>query len=201
LKALVMLCVLAGTAHANVVIVDPDPPDPPLEPPAHEQLLGWRIGGGMLPVRGIELQMMSLGLAVEHRVHGRWRIAGEYEYVWLGVRDTETRGDTVADGSGHRANVLLRATLLQSRRIGGMLQFYADAELGGGMMLASEPMTGTIAMPQAFVGVRLGYTFIKLKADTRASPVWEPEIVLRAIATKRDEPLGYFFAIGINWGD
>jgi hypothetical protein len=196
LKTLVVLCLLCGVAGAQTFIVEPDrPPDPP----SHTTLFGWRIGGGKLPVDGIELDMMSLGLMVEHRVYGNWRIAGEYEYVWLGVR--EDKMDPIVDGNGHRAAVSVRRTLIESPRLFETLRFYIDAELGGGMLLANESTIGTISQPFGMVGLRLGYTFIKLNRQTRASPVWEPEFVLRAIATKRDEPLGYFFGIGINWGD
>jgi hypothetical protein len=198
LKTLVLLCLLCGVARAEIYIVDPDRPPP--EPPTHTRLFGFRIGGGILPVRDTTLDTLSLALMVEHRAHGKWRIAGEYEYAWLGVRDDEMDG--LVDGNGHRASLSIRRAMLESRRlIQGTLRFYADLELGGGFMLATEPTTGTLAVPHGFAGVRLGYRFIKLHRETRASPVWEPELVVRAIATRHDAPLGLFAGVGINWGD
>lgn len=189
-----MLC---GAAHAQTVVDEPE-----RDPPTHTTLFGWRIGGGRLPIDGVELDTMSLGLMVEHRVYGNWRIAGEYDYVWLGVHDDAMMPKPLVDGSGHRATVSVRRALMESPRLfANTLRFYIDAELGGGMMLASEPTTGTLSVPFAMAGLRLGYTFIKLHRETRASPVWEPEVVVRAIATGRDAPMGYFFGIGVNWGD
>jgi hypothetical protein len=67
-------------------------------------------------------------------------------------------------------------------------------------MLANESMHGTLAMPHAFVGVRVGYSVFKLSRHTRASSVWEPEVIFRAIATRREAP-GYFLGLGLAWGD
>jgi hypothetical protein len=196
LRSLVIVCALASTAGAN-----PDPDEQiPDEPPTHQRLFGFRLGGGMQPYDGRELTTMSVALAVEHRVYGKWRVAGEYEYLWIGEHDTEPENSKVTDGNGHRTNLLIRRALMETGKIGGHIRFYADVELGGGFLLASEPMAGTIAKPHAFAGVRLGYSFIKLKADTRASAVWEPEVLFRVIAMPNQQA-GYFFGIGMSWGD
>jgi hypothetical protein len=171
LKALALVCALAGIAHAeSIEIVEPPVAyNPPPAPPTHTTLFGWRFGGGTVPVRGVDLQSIGLGLNVEHRVHGAWRIVGEYEYLWLGIRDPGSERESVPDGGGHRATLAVRRTLARSRRLAdNVLSFYADAEAGGGFMLASEPMHGTLAMPHAFVGLRVGYSFYKLSRYTRA---------------------------------
>lgn len=196
MKALVLVCALAGTAGANTYMASPEP-----EEQTHDRLFGFRVAGGEQVFDDRELTMMSLALAVEHRVTGDLRIVGEYEHVWLGVRDTEEEQAQVTDGSGHRASLVARYPLFRTRRLlDGLVRFYADVEVGGGFMLASEPMTGTITAPHGLVGVRLGYDFIKLRKDTRASAVWEPEVLVRAIATPH-EPIGYLIGVGMAWGN
>lgn len=195
-KALAILCLLSAAASANTIAEDDE--DEPEDPPTHDRLLGFRIGGGVMPYKGQDLTTASLALAVEQRVYGHWRIAGEYEYLWIGTAEDE--GVDRADGNGHRASLVIRRALASSRKLAGFLRFYADLELGGGLVLATEPMTGTIAQPQAFVGLRVGYDFIELRRGTRASRVWEPELLVRAIAMP-DQEVGYLFAIGMSWGD
>lgn len=206
MKALLIACAVAGgqgSASAEIYIVqppEPEEPEPIDPPPTHDTLFGFRIGGGVQPYDGRDLQVMSLALAVEHRVHGSWRIAGEYEYVWLGVRDTEAEGQHITDGSGHRTNLVIRRALMESRHLADKLRLYVDLEVGGGLMLATEPMAGTIVLPHALVGLRFGYDFIKMRSNTRASAVWEPELLARAIATP-GHSVGWVLGVGMAWGD
>lgn len=195
------------------IVVDPDPPrEPPIcilpyYPPTRRDtrddvtsLLGFHIGFGQLPIGSARLQTTALGLSVEHRLHGRWRVLGAYEYVWLGTRDSEPDKVLVMDGTAHRVQLGLRRTLVASKpKLGGTTRFYADVELGGGVLLGSEPMTGTIVQPLGFAGVRLGYTFMNMHPGSRASIAWEPEILIRGFAV--DEGYGGLLAVGMTWGD
>jgi hypothetical protein len=95
---------------------------------------------------------------------------------------------------------VIRRALMASRHLRDKLRLYVDLEIGGGLMLATEPVAGTIALPHALIGLRLGYDFIKMRSDTRASSVWEPELLARAIATP-GQSVGWVFGVGMAWGD
>ncbi|HEU0030513.1 MAG TPA: hypothetical protein VFQ53_07770 [Kofleriaceae bacterium] len=163
-------------------------------------LLGFHIAYGRLPIAGERLQSTALGLSIEHRVAGRWRLVGEYEFTWLGIRDTEADDQMPIDGTAHHVQLGLRHQLLRSRqRMDGTLGFYADVEAGGGILLGSEPSVGTVAQPHAYAGLRLGYTFMNMRPSTRASIAWEPEVLLRA--NRVEDGYGFTAAIGMTWGD
>lgn len=189
MKSLVIVCLLSSVASAEI-FAD--------EPPIYDRMLGMRIGFGEQSFDDRDLTVMSLGLTVEHRVVNQLRISGEYEYVFLG-RDTEEKQQT-NDGSGHRASLILRHHFVRTRTFDKALRFYLDLEVGAGFFLGSEEMIGTIARPHALAGVRLGYDFIRLREETRASKVWEPEVVVRAIAVP-GERLGFFLGVGMGFGD
>lgn len=193
--------------HWRCGLVPDWPPTP--APAAPASMLGFHIGGGKLPILGQELQTTALGISVEHEVWGSLRVFGEYEWLFLGKRDTERKNQDVMDGSGQRAHVGLRRTITASRAIGGFLRFYVDGEAGGGLMLADgsalaspgalmQSAPSAIVRPYGFAGIRFGYDFIQLKHDTRGSRVWEPEIMLRAI--KVEDGVGFTAAVGMTWG-
>lgn len=195
MKALAIVCLSSATGSANTFVVEPDPPR------EHAQLFGFRFGGGVQPIDGRDLSMMSLALEVEHRLTGELRLVGEYEYVWLGVDDTESENQNVHDGSGHRASLIARYPLFRSRRVlDEHVRFYVDVEAGGGFLLGAEPMSGTISVPHALLGIRVGYDIFKLREDTRASKVWEPEVLVRVIGTPNNQ-VGFLVGVGMAWGD
>jgi len=198
-KALVLAiaCGVPGIARAEMLIPD-DPLPPPAEPATHDSSLGFRFGGGIITARDTELSFAGLSLDVEHRVYGGWRITGEYEYVFLGRSDDSDV--MLASGNGHLLQLALRHRIVESRWLADRkVRFYIDGEAGGGMMLGSDTELGTVVLPHALVGVRAGYQIFKLRPDTRASAVWEPEVLFRALATREDE-VTWMIGLGLNWG-
>ncbi len=189
MKALALLLVLASPASADV-----------FEARTHDSLFGFRIGGGEQAFDDRDLTMTSVALAFEQRVLGDLRIAAEYEYVWLGVQDTEDDKDKPSDGMAHRASLVARHHLYRSKLFANdMFRLYVDFELGASFLLGSEPMTGRIAVPQAIAGFRLGYDFIRFRKETRASKVWEPEVLFRVVGTPHEQA-GFMAGFGMSWG-
>jgi hypothetical protein len=173
---------------------------PPVPPPsAPDQLFGLRVSLGRLPVADRALSTSGIGLAFEHRLRGRWRVLAEYEYLWVGERDDERPRQDVIDGSGHRAQLGLRVMLADRWTLGSTLRLYVDLEAGGGIIYASEPMTGALVGPIAFVGVRAGYDFVFDSARSGSSRVLEPELLVRA--TRSEDGTGVLFGVGFGWGD
>ncbi len=202
--AVVAVTLSGGRARAEMIAL-PDPPtsaSDDTDDDAMPSMLGFRFGGGTAELPHGPVFEMGLGIGVEHHLFGRWRLGGEYEYLFLSDDTELMAGNERAQtsvGRGHRAHVLLRRRMLESRWIQGRIRFFADAELGGGMLLASVP-SETIVAPHAFVGVRAGYDISSL-GDSRGSRIWESEILVRAIANRRDGTVGWMFGIGMNWGD
>ena len=193
MKALALLLALAGPASADVF-------QRGQEARTHDSLFGFRIGGGEQAIDDLDLTMTSVALAYEQRVLGALRIVAEYEYVLLGVQDTEDDKDKASDGMAHRASLVARHHLYRSKLFfDETFRLYVDFELGAAFLLGSEPMAGRIAVPQGIAGFRLGYDFIKFRKETRASKVWEPEWLFRVVATPY-EKVGFFAAFGLSWG-
>jgi len=188
-----VLGMLGRDAGADSYLAEPD------APATHDRLLAFRIGGGRQTIERRDLEVLGLALAVEHRVYHQLRITGEYEYVWLGAEDPADSTRTTT-GSGHRASLIVRHHLARTRILADTVRFFIDGELGGGLLLGSEPMIGTIVQPHALVGIRIGYDLIKLRRDTRASRVWEPDLTFRALATP-GERVGVLIGVGMGWGD
>ncbi len=181
MKALAIVCLLVVVAEAE---------------PTHDDLLGFRMIAGEFSTGDIRYETFGLGLAIEHRVCGQWRITAEYEYLWIDVDDS----DIEREGTGHRAHVGLRRKLLQSRwLIRGALALYIDAELGAGVLLPASQIPDAHVVPHAFAGVRVGYT-ARSDHNKRASPVWQPDLLVRAIGTS-DQPVGFMVGLGLHWGD
>lgn len=175
-------------------------PVPPVEP-RHESLFGLRMSIGTLPIDGARLVTAGPGLTYERRVRGAWRVVGELEYVWLGIRDDERMRQDVVDGGGERLQLAIRRTLLSSwpSRFEQTLRFYVDGELGGGLLMATEPHAGRIFEPNGFVGVRAGYDFVFNQRRRGASRFWEPEVLLRVLYMGGGA--GMLFGVGMGWGD
>jgi hypothetical protein len=178
--ALATLVALASTAHA--------------EPAEQERaIFGYRLGAGMLPIDHQGTATIYLGLSAEHPIAPRWRVFGEYEWVWL----FRTKTDAMPDerGDGQRAHVGVRRRMLATSS--HELSWYLDGELGAGFMLANDNMTGVHALPDALAGVRLGWD---LHAQTRSrstSSMLVCELVVRALAVP--EGAGMMGGIGVSW--
>lgn len=198
MKSLVVIAWLAVPAAADVI-------DPPPRSNDATSLVGFGLGGGKLP--GHDLDAGGIDVDVEHRLVGGWRLFGQYEYLFIGKRDENdaaTANAMLADGSGHRVQLGLRHSVARTRVLFEKLRFFVDAELGGGLLVgtASEDASGekTLIDAHAFLGVRAGYDMIRMREDTRASPIWEPSLWFRVLAADRDR-LGYMFGLGMAWGD
>lgn len=187
-RALVLVLVLASSASADKLPFADDPPRDDWH------LLGTRIAYGSIPVGDTPMTTMSLAVAIDRPLFGRWRIGAEYEYLWIGKRDFEAHKETgVASlsDSGHRVHLGLRHRLLDKRYAYGKVELFLDGEAGGGAMLVDRE-EGALALPHAFVGVRAGFG---LEYGTR----WEYEMFIRGLAV-RDGP-GVLFGIGLVWGE
>jgi len=165
MKALLVLLALTGTAAAD-------------------GKLGWRIGGLRAPLGERDLTTFSLGLEIEHPLACDLRIYGEYDFLWVTDRASDTMDFT---GSGHRAGAGVRHRLLGATAA-RLIHFYVDGELGGGMVLASTP-NGAVVVPHAIAGLRAGYTLHG----------WEPELMVRALAAEHGA--GAMLGFGMLWGD
>jgi len=194
--AIAIVGALGGVARSEYVEFI-DPPRP-----SHDQLLGFRIGGGMLQADHTKLDFAGLAVAIEHRLYGAWRLSAEYDYTFLSrVSRRDAEMDRKNTGNGHDLVLALRHRAFQSKWLADdRVQFYVDAELGGGVLLGHETSVGTVVVPHALVGLRAGYR-VRLLRDSRSSAVWEPEFLLRGIVTRSDEPIGWMVGIGAHWGD
>jgi hypothetical protein len=175
IRAALAAVVLASTAHAD-------------------NLLGTRVGYGSIPVGDQPMTTMSLAVTFDHPIAGRWRIAAEYEYLWIGERDFdahEENGVASLSDSGHRAHLGMRRRVLERQWADGQVELFLDGEAGGGVMLVDREH-GALALPHAFVGLRAG---LALDMETR----WEYELFVRGLGLS-DGP-GVLFGIGLVWGD
>ncbi len=186
MKALVILALLAGVAHADE------------QNEAHNKL-GFRIGFGTLDVQDHERHAFSLGLTLEHPVWAPVRAFAEYELMWLGNAQSMHPSTEGYAGSGHRTSIGLRAELM-SKSIQGMVRFYLDGEAGGGLGVASDEVMGVQVMPHVFVGVRAGYTFLWGKSKAHSSRTFEAELLARGLRMP-DGGSAALFGIGMAWGD
>lgn len=161
---LVLVLVLAPRAHA-------EPSDEP------RNLFGFRIGLGMLPLDDQKLATYSVGLGVEHPAFGRWRVFGDYEWLWVERTHTDTMPGIHGDGQLATLGVrhaIAATTVLHDLRL------YADAELGGSFALVDDDARGLHALPAGLAGVRVGYDLPGARRSE--SKLLEFEVVVRAIA-------------------
>jgi hypothetical protein len=172
--ALAILLATSAVAHA-----DQDGDD--------RAMFGYHLGGGMLPLDHRSTGTVQMGISVEHDFARRWGVFGEYEWVWLS-HDQE-------HGDGQRAQVGIRRRL--AARDWYELRFFADAEAGGGFMLANDNMTGVHAMPDAFAGLRFGYDLRAHPQHKATSSSITCELLVRALAVPGG--LGGAGGIGVAW--
>jgi hypothetical protein len=214
----VVLLGLAATVSAHPVLIDdgtylidrsPPPPPPHLEivhddivappvepvPPSHDKV-GFRLGFGTLPVAGHSMFTGGVEVGVERRLFRQWRVFGEYEWLWLG-ETTPDPMDVELDGTGHRLHAGVRRRLL-GKTFAKVLHFYLDGELGGGVGILSDDVTGVHVLPHGFAGVRFGYDFIG-EPSNRSSRLFEAELLFRTIVV--ESGAGVMFGVGFQWGD
>jgi hypothetical protein len=100
-------------------------------------------------------------------------------------------------GSGHRTFIGLRREL-ESKRVSRGFSLFLDTEVGGGVALVNDNMTGVEFLPTAFLGLRGGYDFYSRNEDS-PSRTFEAEFLLRAIAIQ--DGIGLLFGVGMFWGN
>jgi len=188
IRALLVIVVLASSVRAESLIARDDAPR------TTWNRLGTRVAFGSVPVDGMPLTTMSIGVSIDRPLLGNWRVLGEYEHVWVGLRDLEAHAMTgvasLAD-SGHRVHVGMRRRLVENSWAHRQLAVFVDGEAGGGAMLVDRARGG-LAVPHAFAGVRAGFAL-------EQSQLWDYEIVLRGMALP--EGAGFLFGIGLVWGE
>jgi len=165
---------------------------------ASHNKLGFRIGFGKLHVADRRMSTVSLGLHLEHPVFETVRVFAEYEWMWFGDKAPMSPASEGLPGSGHRTHVGLR-TELMGTTIMDAIHLYLDAEVGGGLAVLSDDISGVQVLPHAFAGLRAGYDFVWGKKHARSSRVWEAELLARAIRVPGGT--GALFGIGMLWGD
>ena len=167
------------------------------DPPAHNKL-GFRIGFGKLTTEET-LHTFSLGLHVEHPVFPTTRVFAEYELMWLGEAESMSPATDGMPYTGHRSHLGIRSELL-GKTFGGAAHFYLDAEIGGGLGVVTDDISGVQVLPHVFAGVRGGYDFLWGEKHAHSSRVFEAELLARAFRMP-DGGRAVLFGIGMLWGD
>jgi hypothetical protein len=201
LSALALL-LLAGVASAQ----PPDDTGEYIEEPAEEpafNMFGFRFSAGALPIEASHTTTLSVGLGVEHPVFKKTRVFGEYEWLWLTRVDVSERAMTSPimrpehHGTGHRASIGVRRELI-GKRLGRSVRVFVDGELGAGVALVNDNMTGVAFLPSGLGGLRFGYD-IYSRSDSSPSRTFEAEFLLRAIAIQGG--VGGMAGLGMFWGN
>ena len=179
--ALAMLAALffGGVAHADDAF----------------NMLGFHFAVGSVPVEHDLVQTVSFGLGVEHPVFTRSRVFGEYEWLYLGAARTEMDMQD-RHGSGHRAVVGLRRELIG--KAASRLRLFIDGELGGGVALTNDSMSGMRFSPAAITGLRFGYDLYSSSSDS-PSRTFEGDMLVRMIVMP--DGIGFMAGLGMAWGN
>jgi hypothetical protein len=185
---LVLVLVLDARAHANPIYIA----DEPREPADARNLFGFRFAFGLLPIDHLPTATYSVGLGVEHPVFGKWRVFGDYEWLWLERQHTDQMAGEHGDGQRVQVGVRRR---LASKRAWDILRLYVDGELGGGFSLVNDNMTGMHALPDGLAGLRVGYDLAAHR--TSDAKLLEFEVVVRAIAIPGG--IGMMGGVGALW--
>jgi hypothetical protein len=178
---------------------EPPPPDGDVvgdgddDAPAFN-MFGLSFGVGALPLDDSSMLATSLGVAIEHPVFRRTRIAAEYDWLWLSSRDTPMIGQHHA--TGHRATLGLRRELKASSSSSSRI--FLDGELGASVALANHSMTGMELIPGAYVGVR-GGSDVYTSRDASPSRTLEAAVYVRALAVPGG--IGFTVGCGMYWGN
>jgi hypothetical protein len=206
------LVALTGIAQARPAPCEdcdePPPPPPDIEESDDDDepafnMLGFRFSVGALPLADAPMTSLSLGIGIEHPVFMRTRVFAEYEWLWLARRDV---GAMTTPGiparpeehaTGHRALLGLRRELA-AKRGGRSLRMFLDGELGGGLALVNDNVTGVQMLPTGFLGIHAGYDIYTRNEDS-PSRTFEAELLLRAIAVR--DGIGMLVGFGFAWGN
>jgi hypothetical protein len=164
-------------------------------------MLGFRLGAGSLPVEGLRTTMFSVGLGVEHPVWNKTRVFGEYEWIWLSRID-ERAMHTMSlrperHASGHRVTAGLRREII-AKNMSRSLRLFLDGEIGGGVALVNDNLSGVALVPAGIVGLRVGYD-VYSRSDDSPSRTFESELLVRGIAIEHG--IGVLVGIGMLWGN
>lgn len=164
-------------------------------------MLGFRLSVGSLPVEGHRTTMFAVGLGVEHPVFDKTRVFGEYEWLWL-TRIDERAMERMSvrperHASGHRVMAGLRRELV-AKTMSRSLRLFVDGELGGGLALVNDNLSGVVLVPAGIVGLRLGYD-IYSRSDESPSRTFEAELLVRGIAIEHG--IGVMMGVGMLWGN
>jgi hypothetical protein len=190
-KRALLVLALASTASAESIVIT----EPGDEFTKSEKKLGFRLGGGSLPIEHYSVGGAFVTLGLEHRVAESTRFMAEYEWMWLHITYDDPMRET-PPGMGHRTHAGVRTTLAAKPK-GGEFRFYADAELGAGLGYYDVLPGGVRVLPHAFLGLRGGYQLNFGKR--RASQFFETEISVRAIVVEYG--IGFGGGLGFYWGD
>ncbi len=185
-RALLVIAALASVARAEYIAVSPEPER------TEWSRLGTRIGYGAVPVGDTLLMTGGIGVMLDQPLVGRWRWTGEYEYLWMGDGSGfQDEGVAALPDSGHRVQIGVRRRLAE-HIWRGVLGVYLDGDAGVGAMLVDHQPRGSIAQPDAFLGVHAGFTV------SNREQIWEYDIVVRGLAVP--DGAGVLFGIGLVWG-
>jgi hypothetical protein len=182
-------------AHADEYYDEEETDDPGFN------MLDMRFAIGSLPVDGAPTLTVSLGLGVEHPVFKKTRVFGEYEWLWLSDRPTErtymiSPPPPERHGTGHRALLGLRRELIGKGR--HKMRAFLDGEIGGGLALTNDNMSGFQTLPTGFVGLRVGYDVYSSQDDS-PSRTFELEMLFRMLLVP--DGTGVLMGIGMAWGN
>jgi hypothetical protein len=191
--ALLVLVALTATARAQEY--EEDDPNPAFN------MLGFRFAIGQLPLDHDRTLAYSVGVGVEHPVFKKTRVFGEYEWLWLTHIDQRMATPGIIrpeeHGTGHRLTAGLRRELF-AKNLSHAVRFFCDGELGGGVALVDDNMTGVEVIPAGTGGIRFGYDMYS-GSDESPSRTFEVEFLLRAVAVKGG--VGGMFGLGMFWGN
>lgn len=179
-RALLLLWLLARTAHAERPMLLPEP-----EPEAPStSMLSLHLEVGREPVPGGRRTVFTDGLELSGGLPAGFRIAGEAALAYA-FSDTDAAMDT--RGVGAYGSVALRHHLA-SKWI-----CYVDAEAGVGGLVLHDSRLGRLERPDAFVGLRAGYD-----APGTHHRTFEGNFDVRLVATP--DGLGWLFGVAMGWG-
>jgi hypothetical protein len=169
--------------------------------PAAFNMFGFRMTTGVLSSERDRSSIVSVGLGVEHPVFQRTRVFGEYEWLWLTRVDERDLSSMVArperHATGQRASLGLRRELIATK-LTGSARLFIDGELGAGVDLVNDNMTGVALLADVVGGLRFGFD-IYSSSDDAPSRTFEAELVVRAIAIPGG--MGVTTGVGMLWGN
>ena len=185
-RALAILVALSSVAHAD----DGEK--------TKWTVLGTRITFGSFELGDTTMRTSGLALTLDRTVYGKWRVIGEYEYLWSGADDpTDPKGGIAfLPERGHRVHAGVRRRI--EEKTWGEASVWLDVDVGGGAMLFEQMNDNEKSVyAHGFLGFHGGTSLID--DDEEETDRWDAELIARVIAT-RDGP-GFLIGFGFGWGD